>query len=208
MRYLFSLLLGVLLVACRPTPSAEVTRHVTTDTLQLEVGGIQLGLTPPQGWCAYTQGESLVLSEYESIMSDDGALQGVLAHVWLPAVEDLAPDGPPPHNAQALLQAVVSAPHIIGNSVVTAPSPFRWSGHDAAYYLLNDGHGHIALVIMLIVPDAERLVALRVDAPIAHAQRARDLLPALFQHLVINGAPMASADLQNLPNPLPVPPYD
>lgn len=207
MRYLLLCLVGTLLLACHPSvPTEQLDTHVST--LQLSANGVQLELLPPDGWWVYELENSLVLSEYEQALLDNGRLRGLLVHIWIPSLDDVVMDETAtPHDAHDMLQTVIEAPDVIGSSAVTTPSPFRWAGHDAAYYLLNDGLGHMALVIMLIVPNETQTVMIRVDAPIAQAQRARAALPALFPHLVVNGTPLPATDLHALPNPLPVPPH-
>jgi hypothetical protein len=108
------------------------------------------------------------------------------------------------NQAWAALKRVVQDKHYMREALVSEPYGFEWSGHDGAYYLLNDGHQNVML-IMAIIPSTERLVTVSIRSPWSEGQTIRSRLPNLLSACKINGKVLDTAALDHLPDPLVFP---
>lgn len=199
----------LLLAACAApsttTPTAQPPP--TASWLRFELGRVQVRMREPVGWDIHQTEYHMVLEEHGQKPEGGALLDGLLVTLWAPPLQDFGLEIVQHQNsALVVLEHVVSARDYVGSAAISQPQALVWSDHQAAYYMLNDGCGHMTLVLALALPGDEHLLAINISAPAGSGARMRALLPELFNGLVINGRPLANTALHNLPDPLPFPP--
>lgn len=215
------LLLIFIVVGCQAAgtnPSTII--HTTTDqemetVIRLNIQDIDLHIPRPAGWESYKTDYGVVLTEHLGSIATDGQLNGLLLHVFVHPLEDSLEDfnalssalstEDSSNQAWMLLDAIIREPHLIGEATIGELQPFTWNGQDAAYYLTADGDDSATIVIGVIAPETQRLVAYNLSAPINHTDRIRAMLPALLDTVTINNVTFSGAELDFLPDPLVFP---
>lgn len=183
------------------TPSG-VTR------LDANVQGVNLAVDVPPGWEGRATDEGLMLAEHFDPMDSALAADGIQVHIFVHSAAQMdLPEGNSANSAWNLLSQVRKNPNYVGTAETTEPSAFEWDGHDAAYYLLNDGSGSVALLMAVLVRDPMILVVSNISAPESRHNTIRPLLPDLFRTFTINGQSMSLGVLESLPDPLAFPTY-
>lgn len=213
MRSLFVLLLtsALALVGCQSSTDSQpelsgivsnVTRTPNTnitqgDTVHLTVEDVDLSVYRPAQWQYYATDYGIVLAEALGSVATDGQLGGLLAHIFVPPLSDLETLVVDTQNpAWAILSEIVRQPEFVGSALVSEPVPFTWSGHSAAYYLVDNEEGNLTIVIGVNPANSTRLVACSISAPIDQAYRIRESLADLLGELRINGAALNGSDLE------------
>lgn len=154
-----------------------------------------------------------MLVEHNSSVAAGGALNGVVVNLFVPSLDSLRQQSSrivQTNLAWVMLKGITDLPqeYDLSNAVTTEPVGLNWDGHDAAYYLVNDGSGKLTLVLAVALPPDNRIVVLNFSAPADQAPRIPWLLPNLLSTLEINGDTLSVEALETLPNPLPFPPYE
>lgn len=208
------LLLLLLIVGCQPANPDQQLVHpppdVTPDTatyISLNLNEVDLHILRPTGWESYKTDYGVVLTEALGTIATEGRLGGLLLHVFVHPLEDFnrLPAREGANHAWTLLNAITHSPDYIGEALVSKPVPFTWNGQDAAYYLTHDGGSSVTIVIGVIAPGTQRLVAYNISAPTEEADRIRAMLPAMLDSVTINGITFPGAELDSLPDPLAFP---
>lgn len=214
------LFLALILVGCQAHVSSESpvtvgqsasnpTVHNATADQQIElvVNGISIHARRPPNWEYFETDFGVVLAEYIGSVATDGQLQGLLMHLHVPPLENVRiPVGSNNSNrAWVILDQVSHQPDTIGSAKVSEPVAFRWGGLDAAYYLMDSGEGSVTLIMGVIVPQSNGLVACSLSAPRDQAARIRQELPQLLDGLEVNDVVLDGDDLAFLPDPLEFP---
>jgi hypothetical protein len=198
-------------VESTPTPeiAPEVTASVAVHTPtweEVEVNDVRLGIEIPAGWEAEQTEEGLLLAEHFSTMEYGTAIQGLQIHLFVHALDGYnLPVSADANIAWAVLEQIIKKKDIIGEALVSEPMGFEWDGHDAAYYLLNDGDGNLSVLMAVAIPAPKRLVVCNFSSPVEQAYEIREMLPEILSSLMINGVAMDIAALHNLPDPLRFP---
>ncbi|MBL8152923.1 MAG: hypothetical protein JNM70_01965 [Anaerolineae bacterium] len=189
-------------VATQPAENAE--REVYA-----QVEGVRLSLSIPSGWEAQRTPTGILIAEHFPLMQDNQYPGNLQLHIFVQRVEELGLPIPPTATnlAWTVLQEVVTRPAYIGEATATAPREFEWSGHAAAYYLLNNGDSTVSLVMALAIQQNNQLVALNFSTTLERSQLLRPMLPDLLDTLTINDAMMDPSALDALPDPLIFPEY-
>ena len=204
-------LLILLFAACTaatPTPTATPTETASSQTSTLDTGNIQLHLQHPTGWTKHNEPGHILISEHETPTNEAGQLNGILFHLWVPSLDDLDIEYDPEHNmALQVLNEIIVSPAYIESAATSQPMPFVWSEHHAAYYTLSyaDNSGSVGMVITLVLPDSQQVIAVNISAPADHAARIRELLPDLFNSFTVNDTLLENGALLELPDPLAFP---
>lgn len=107
-----------------------------------------------------------------------------------------------------MLKQIIEKPYLIGHARVSEPAGFEWDGHDAAYYLLNDGEGNRSVLLAFALQRPQRLVVCNFSSPAADAHNIRAMLPSVLSSLTINGTSMDISAINSLPDPLDFPGED
>ena len=206
------LLVALLLAGCQAlvsepvaaTPNDPLANHnPPTQWAEYRSRPVSFGLEVPQGWQSYSTEAGIVLNERPAAITDGITLEGILIHIFSPPLDSLNQAVSRGENsAWHILREVVSNPEYIGNAIVSEPVAFRWSDHDAAYYLLYNRDTTVTLLLALDAPETDKLVVCHVSAPEAQSSRIRELLPDILSSLTINDTHIGSAALHNLPDPL------
>lgn len=199
----------LLLAACSPGSNNAASHNETqAEWVHFELETVSIRLQQPANWTAYTNSEYVILSEHNHAIQENGALAGIVAQFWTPKVTDFEWE----HQAEAnaaweILRAVVHKPQLVGGAAHTEPVPFKWDGHDAAYYLLNSGDGNRSLVLLLMLPDEQTILAGRISTALQEAHRIREVLPLIFEHVEVNDKRLNSRVLNDLPDNFTFPIY-
>ena len=216
----FGLYLGmsIIIVACDGMSEATITTEPTaTNTptpvaknIKANLQGVQINMRVPPGWNGRRMDDGIFLAEQRSSFRTTGKLMGMQVYIFVHTVEDFprpVTSDPAPHPALHILQQIIAEPAIVGDSAVSTPQPFTWDGNDAAYYLVNDPHENVSLVMAVVVPNESQLVAINISCPSDRAASIRDALPDLLADLWVNGALMNASGIDALPDPLVFPTY-
>ncbi len=189
-------------VATRASEGVEREVHA-------EVQGIRLSLSIPSGWEAQRTPTGILIAEHFRLMQENQYPGNVQLHIFVQRVDELGLPIPPTATnlAWTVLQEVVTRPAYIGEATATAPREFEWSGHAAAYYLLNNGDSTVSLVMALTIQQNNQLVALNFSTTMERSQSLRPMLPDLLDTLTINDVLMDPSALDALPDPLIFPEY-
>lgn len=222
-KWLVLLSFTLALVGCRAEASNETVRNAaflldeTTQTPDIQniddteitftVDGIELTVQRPPEWEYYATEYGLVLAEHISSVATDGQLNGLLAHIFVPPLDDFAqPAGLSDMNyALHILNEIIVRPEYIGSATVSTPVGFEWADHDAAYYLIDNGDENLTIVIGVYAEAQNRLVASSISAPKTQTDRIRAYVPELLDGIIINDTILNSDSLDVLPDPLTFP---
>ncbi|GAB4512903.1 MAG: hypothetical protein OHK0046_13080 [Anaerolineae bacterium] len=189
-----------LMSANTPTPSL----HTLADNrLEFTVGELELAVQRPSDWEVYATEYGVVLAEYISSVATDGQLGGLLTHIFVPPLEDFdlqISDGV--NLAWRILGQIIENPDYVGSATVSEPVAFRWNNFDAAYYLMDNGEGNVTIVVGVVPPGTQYLIACSISAPVTQSERIRQVLPELLDNLTINSTTLDGSALNTLPNPL------
>lgn len=215
---LASLLSFILLAGCQglaqelpPTPLPVATQPADGAEREVyaQVQGVRLSLSIPTGWEAQRTPTGILIAEHFRLMQDNQYPGNIQLHIFVQRVEELGLPIPPTATnlAWTVLQEVVTRPAYIGEATATAPREFQWSGHAAAYYLLNNGDGTVSLVMALATQQNNQLVALNFSTTLERSQLLRPMLPDLLDTLTINDVRLDPSALDALPDPLVFPEF-
>ncbi len=192
--------------AAQPTPNATGIAAAQAEWIELEVRGVTLGVEKPSGWEALRTEDGIMLAEHFSPMLAGGeAPRGVQAHIFVHSTADFTLPTASANVAWSILNQIAHEPSYIGSAQVNEVFGFQWGEHDAAYYLSNNGDGHVTLLLAIAMPDVQRLVVCNFTAPTSEGGRIRALLPYLLDRLTVNGQALGRQDLDRLPDPLVFP---
>lgn len=189
------------------TPTATPTSVMTWK--EVNADGVNLGIPVPPGWVAHKAQAGLLLAEHSLLIGSEPALKGMEMHIFVWRMSQFGELLPSLDNpALDALRRVVGDDSLMGNVMVTEPSPFDWDGLPAAYYLLSDGQESLGVVIGIGLPSPERLVILNLSADHEQRESIRGRLTGLLAGFTINGEPLPTAPLHHLPDPLIFPERD
>ena len=206
--------ISLLIVACEganeptatPVPTATITPAPVAKSIKANLQGVQINMRVPSGWTGRRMDDGIFLAEQRSSIHNTGKLMGMQVFIFVHAVDDFPrPINSESHPARRILQQIISQPNIVGDSAVSDPQPFIWDGNDAAYYLLNDTHENVSLVMAVVLDNESQLVAINISCPSSRAAAIREALPELLADLWVNGALMSVSGVEALPDPLVFP---
>lgn len=190
-----------------PTETPGPTRSAEPTTIESELNGVQVGVSVPAGWEWRQTDEGLLVSERFASMEWGSTLLGVQAYFFVRALNEFDVPEEEDHNiAWVVLKQIIEMPKYIGKSSVSEPYGFTWDGHDAAYYLLNNGNGNVTMLMAITMHSNDKLVICNVSSPMEKASSIRVSLPQLLGTLTIDGVRMNAAAVDGLPDPLEFPP--
>jgi hypothetical protein len=185
------------------TPAAE---NVRNGKVTVTIGDVNLVMDYPAEWELFTTEHGVVLAEHIGSIALDDQLGGLLLYVMVPPLQDFTlPTAESQNQALTILHDITGSAEYIGSATATEPVGFQWSGHEAAYYLINNGEGSLSLVLGVYLAEEEKFIACSMSAPVGQAERIRELLPVLLDGLTINGTTLDNAALLRLPDPLDFP---
>ncbi|MDX2163028.1 MAG: hypothetical protein SF162_17055 [bacterium] len=195
------------------TPTLSTTGEPThaRQWIEFEIDGIPFGIFLPAGWIADYQ-DGLIMAERPSTFRTGEEYAGMLVYVFAPPLDSftIPAELEEAHNmAWIVLDQAVHTPDMIGSATATAPVPFTWGAHDAAYYLLTTFDGVQTLVLGIALPEQRRLLVINVSAPPGYentSETIRAMLPVLLDGMTVDGIPLHGADLSGLDDPFPFPP--
>lgn len=176
--------------------------------LETQVGGVDLGIDVPTGWEGRSTNDGLVLAEHFDPMDATNMADGIQVHIFVHSADAFSlPENTRINAAWNVLRQVSENPSYVGEAAITDPQAFEWDGHDAAFYLLNDGDGSVTMLMALMLRDPLALVVSNISAPESRHDTIRPLLPELYRSLTVNGQRMSLSVLDTLPDPLTFPTY-
>jgi hypothetical protein len=176
---------------------------------QVEVNGVMLGIQIPTGWRSRQTDEGLLIAQRFGTMQSGYEAYGMQIHLFVYSMDGYnLPTSSDANLAWAVLKQIIEEPYLIGNAEVSEPAGFEWDGHDAAYYLLNDGDANMSILLAVALNRPQRLVVCNFSSPATSATEIRRLLPEILSTLTINGTSMNISAINSLPNPLPFPDED
>ncbi len=188
-----------------PIPKPSVTQPAAT-YVQTQANGIWLGFDVPPGWKADKTPIGLMMMER---YSSGQMTVGMQVHVFVYSTTGFdIPPGDHVNVALSVLDDISQQRQYVGDGTVSDPQGFQWDGHDAAYYLLNNGDGNVTMLLAVTTTTPQRLVVCNISTPDHYAQSIRVMLPNVLGNLTINGVPMDMTDVNNLPDPLVFPDYE
>lgn len=192
------------------SPLANVQPDHVEDTLtegrvHFDVNDVTVNVHLPDQWEYYETAYGLVMTEQISTIATNGELGGLLTHIFVPPLDNLPIRASQTNRALSILREIVSDPDYVGAAKVTKPQSFLWDGHEAAYFLMNNGEVNRTLVLGVILPGINGLIACNISAPSDQSDRIREQLPQLLEGLEINGIILDSESLNQLPDVLPFP---
>lgn len=185
------------IAACTSPPTTPISTPAEPETIQFQLDEIAIQVLRPPGWNDFQEESSLLLVEQSSDADDQ--LAGIAMHIWASEVEDDV------SATTAALERILRQFVSRAEAATSQPAAFTWDGHDAAYYLLNSGDGHITLVIGIHLPEHDRLLAVNISAPADQSNRLRLMLPQLFNGFTIDGKKVSTDGLSALPQALVMP---
>ena len=189
-----------------PTPTTPSTEQTN---IQSEVDDVKISMNVPKGWHSQQARYGVLLVEKTEYVHPNSKLSGMQVYVFVRSVDDFAlADATNNNVAWNILNHIVSKPNYIGDAAVTGPTGFEWKTHDGAYYLLNDAHSNLSLVLALVLPQGEQLVAVNVSCPQERANDIRLTLPELLMGLTLNDIAIDPSLVAALPDPLVFPVYN
>jgi hypothetical protein len=188
-----------------PVPTAAETNSVD-DYVEIRSEGVRLGIEVPQGWKWRPTKDGLLITEKQGSMK---TIMGMQVHFFVHSISGYdIPAADSVNVALWILNQISRDPHYIGQGAVSDPQGFEWDGHDAAYYLLNNGDGSVSMLIALTVQPLQRMIVCNISSPNDRSQSIRVMLPNLLGTLTVNGVTMDLAAVNALPNPLVFPDYE
>lgn len=187
-------IISVLLVGCRAEVSNDMLaesgniHRVNHSRIQVRVNELDLSVRLPARWEYYATEFGVVLTEKINMAASTDQLGGLLMHVFVHPLNDLSvsivADG---NMAHSILDSIVHNPTYIGDALVGPVHAFDWGGHDAAYYLMDNGQGSRAIVFAIQTDRSHNLIFCHVSAPVDQTVRIREVLPELLDGLEVNG---------------------
>lgn len=190
-----------------PTPPALQPSELEFDGhIDFAVDGVNIILPKPKGWEELSTESGVVIAERFARLADRGVQQGLIASVFVTALTEL-PDstGANGQLTREMLKSLIEA-HPDDAQHSGDVQTFRWSGYDAAYYLVSEAaSGPRTLVIGVTLPDEGVLLTGSVSAPRARAGQIRDAAPVLLGGVAVNGVTLGPEGLDTLPDPLVFP---
>lgn len=191
-----------------PTPPPTVTAEATEAVgwwHEVDADGVALGLWVPAGWEIQDTDDGLLLAEDFATIASGMEMKGMQIHVFVRSIHDF-PHVPEAKNmAWGVLKEIIHDPDYIGEALVSEPVGFDWDGHDAAYYLLNDGDGSKSILMAVALETPQKLIVCNFTSPANQSQRIRAMLPEILSTLTINGVNMDMSPLHSLPDPFVFP---
>lgn len=190
------------------SPSSSTPLIITSESSQWienQTHGVRLEVDIPAGWQGRKTEGGIVFAERTTALSYNHQSEGIQAHVFVRLLTDFQLPLAESHNeAWSALKQIADDKHYTRDAFVSEPFGFKWGDHDAAYYLLNDGHQSV-MIIMAMTLASERLVAFSVSSPWSEGQTIRSILPNLLNACRVNGIQLDSSALDHLPDPLVFP---
>lgn len=205
----FATIIIMLLASCQPLGNrvdesalVEITPtidEVDSNYIRFTVEDLTIHIQRPNQWEYFTTEYGIVLAESLGNVAVEGEIDGLFTHVWLPPLDDITvpvADSDSQSEAKAILEQIVSNRNYIGDALISELQSFTWDGHDAAYYLMNNGEGNLTIVFGIIPFNSNTFVATSVSAPLEEASRIRAETPALLDQLDIDGVPLSGETLE------------
>ncbi|MBZ0281289.1 MAG: hypothetical protein K8L97_11155 [Anaerolineae bacterium] len=190
-----------------PTLTPGPTRSAEPTTIESTLNGVEVSVEVPAGWEWRKTDEGLLVAERIPSMEWGSTLLGVQAYFFVRALNEFEIAEGEEHNiAWVVLKQIIEMPKYIGKSSVSEPYGFTWDGHDAAYYLLNNGNGNVTILMAITLHTDGKLVICNVSSPSNKADSIRVSLPHLLGSLSIDGVRMNAEAVNTLPDPLDFPP--
>lgn len=187
------------------TPTIQ---RVDDSSVTVSVNEINISVKRPQDWEFYTTEYGLVVAESIGAVATNQQIDGLLAHIFIPPVEDFTQSAVDTERvAYSIMMEITRSEEFIHNAVVSEPQAFTWDGEDAAYFLMDNGQGHVTVVLGVVIPGTRTLVTAQISAPDQQANRIRTTLPDLLDGLTIDGRSLSGNTLNTLPDPLDFPEF-
>jgi hypothetical protein len=194
---IFYILLFVVSAACSPGSTSSTIPAPTEAVLMLQVDDLSLRLHTLMGWRGYVERDHIILTEHEN---DSHNATSLTINIWIPDMT--VPEGTTVLDAlRTVAGRMRTNPHI----AITEPLRVSWSDHEAAYYLLNDGHDRMSLIMVIQLPDQMGMVALNISNIHSDMQQLRRLLVQLFEHFTVNDVLLGADVFHHLPDILDLP---
>lgn len=166
-----------------------------------------MGFSTPQGWTSLQDDDHIILVEHAKPIGADGLLNGLIVHVWLPKLAELADIQMTPATTTSELLGQIVALYVPSEHAVTsALRPLRAAHYDGAYYLLNSGDGNITMVLMLKL-DPHHLVAFNISTQLDNLDSIPHGLGQVLAGFTINGELAETDWVGTLPSLLEVPTF-
>lgn len=188
-------------------PTASPTEATPSEIAEVSAEGVTLSLRMPDGWQSIPNDYGILLAEHTEL-NVAGAPSGILVFVFVQGTVELDLDTVEEGNsAYRLLTHVSRRPDAsLNNATISQTVPLELGAHEAAYYLLSDGHGNKTLVLaMAAAGNPDTIVVCNVSASREDAGRIREVLPTMLANLSIDGQPVDMRGLEHLPDPLVFP---
>lgn len=210
MKWWLALVVLFSLAACQvgtgTAPTLIPTSAPTPDEVaEMSSSGVTLTLRMPHGWQSVPNEYGILLAEHTEL--GDDAPDGILVYVFVQGIGELDLEPTPEDNpAFRLLNHVTRAPDdSMRDASISQTTAFTMGAHQAAYYLLSDGHGNKTLVLAMSRESDDKVIVCNVSASRYDAERIRTILPMMLSNLKIDGQPVDMTGLEALPNPLVFP---
>jgi hypothetical protein len=188
-----------------PPPAPLIVTSESSEWIENQTHGVNLEIDVPAGWQGRKTEGGIVIAEHASALNADHQSEGIQAHVFVRLLTEFQfPLIQVSNEAWWALKQIADDRYYTRGASVSEPYGFEWGGHDAAYYLLNDGRQKVML-ILAITPASERMVTFSISSPWDESQTIRGLLPDLLSACKINGQPLDPGALDHLPDPLVFP---
>jgi hypothetical protein len=191
-----------------PVPTATITPVPAVKNIKANLQGVQINMRVPPGWNGRKMDDGILVAEQRGSIHNSSKLMGMQVYIFVHAVSDFPnPVNADSHPARRILRQIISEPALVGDSAVSDPQPFIWDGNDAAYYLVNDTHENVSLVMAVVIDNETQLVTINISCPSDRADSIRESIPDLLADLWVNGALMSVSGIDALPDPLVFPNY-
>ncbi|MBC8171317.1 MAG: hypothetical protein H7X77_06580 [Anaerolineae bacterium] len=225
MRILSVFVFSLLVAACQPAPSSELSDQnftiatdqrsetlavadATDQTVSFRDGTLVLRVNKPAEWESFSTENGIVIGEHFGSVATGGVLEGVMTYTFVTPLQDfIAQPRTGANIAQVILGEMLADPIYSAGITATVPTGFEWGEYAAAYTLLTGKDGNVTIMLGVVVPEIETLLSCTVSSPYAGHQRLRDLLPTLLDGLVLNNIVFKGDALMVLPDPLKFPKY-
>jgi hypothetical protein len=181
-------------------------RGTPTAQLAVELNGVSLAISTPEGWHSAAQ-DGVVLAETITAIEAGAPVGGMAVYIFAPELDDMRVTPIPGETyALAVLRKVITMPEHIGpDDRISEPQALHWDGLDGAYYLSTAADGTRSMVIGVVPPQASGLIVWNLSIPAEQESRFRPLMLAVLDGVVIEGQVLSNDALENLPNPLVFP---
>jgi hypothetical protein len=182
------------------TPESPVANWIETDAQ-----GVKLGINVPPGWHGRKTDAGILIAQRPNKPNTSG----MQAHMFVRSMTEFQLPVPSQTNeAWSVLKQVADNKRYTGGALVSEPYGFDWGGHDAAYYLLNDGDQHVMLVMAMMTQTLDQLITFNISSSWGDGDTIRDFLPDYLSACSINGQQVDSSAVEHLPDPLMFPVAD